>query len=244
MLKTLLHTFRSFAVVATHSSYIACEVPAACVRVFREAEAGRPHISPPPMDTCGADLGMIANCVFDDLLESKPFEQWLLELAQSAGGFENFARRFSTSLPPEAMMFVRNAIADSEVIKPRRSNNGQANSRREGRRNNHHELLTSLDPVSINDPMLEASLDDAFKIYESAGPTLSTLRLSPPIIVAYNAAMISLYGKRRGASAALYKGIRGLETRACSYCGKPGDPGTLDHLLNKVEFPEFSLFSK
>lgn len=39
------------------------------------------------------------------------------------------------------------------------------------------------------------------------------------------------------------KAVRAVSPDGCPYCGKPGPPQTLDHVLPRVNFPEFSLFA-
>ena len=78
LLKKVLKSFNSKAILATHSLSIAREVPAKCVHVFRETQDGV-SIDHPPFETFGGDMQRISSYVFGDNAQSKPFENWLNE---------------------------------------------------------------------------------------------------------------------------------------------------------------------
>lgn len=76
MLKAILHSFNSRAVLATHSVSIVREVPSDCVHVMERAR-DQLIIKKPPFQTFGGDVQRIASYVFGDTSTSKPFEAWI-----------------------------------------------------------------------------------------------------------------------------------------------------------------------
>lgn len=81
MLKQLLRTYGSKALVATHSVVTVREVPSRCVHVFDNTDDGL-RISNPPFETFGGDVQRISSYVFGDRSVSKPHEAWLKGLLQ------------------------------------------------------------------------------------------------------------------------------------------------------------------
>jgi len=112
MLSTLLQLFESYAVVATHSTFVAREFPARNVRVFQQADRNRVLVSIPDIETFGADLSEIANLVFDNITVEKPYEQWLKTLVAGETSFESLKSRYGEYLNAESLTFLRNALAD------------------------------------------------------------------------------------------------------------------------------------
>lgn len=78
MLKRILSTFNSKALLATHSEVTVREIPAQCVHVFEKTERGL-VIKNPPFQTFGGDVQRISSYVFGDSSTSKPFERWVRE---------------------------------------------------------------------------------------------------------------------------------------------------------------------
>lgn len=76
MLKQILHSFNSKAILATHSLVTVREVPADCVHVLERTEDGL-AVKRPPFQTFGGDVQRISSYVFGDHSVSKPFEKWL-----------------------------------------------------------------------------------------------------------------------------------------------------------------------
>lgn len=76
MLKRILSTFNSKALLATHSEVTVREIPAQCVHVFEKARHGL-VIKNPPFQTFGGDVQRISSYVFGDSSTSKPFERWV-----------------------------------------------------------------------------------------------------------------------------------------------------------------------
>lgn len=78
MLKQILHSFNSRAILATHSLSTVREIPADCVHVMERTDDGL-VIKTPPFQTFGGDVQRIASYVFGDKTVSKPFEHWIQE---------------------------------------------------------------------------------------------------------------------------------------------------------------------
>ncbi|MEB1609674.1 AAA family ATPase [Xanthomonas campestris pv. campestris] len=78
MLKRILSTFNSKALLATHSEVTVREIPAQCVHVFEKTQHGL-VIKNPPFQTFGGDVQRISSYVFGDSNTSKPFERWVKE---------------------------------------------------------------------------------------------------------------------------------------------------------------------
>lgn len=85
MLKSILKRYDSKAIIATHSLVVVREVPRDCVHVFEPTEDGL-LIKQPPFQTFGGDIQRISSYVFGDNSISKPFERWIEDAAEAAGG--------------------------------------------------------------------------------------------------------------------------------------------------------------
>jgi ABC-type cobalamin/Fe3+-siderophores transport system ATPase subunit len=75
-LKVVLETFKSKAIIATHSLSIVREIPSKCVHIYRDEGNGL-EIVPPPFQTFGADVQRISSYVFGDKSVTKPSDNWL-----------------------------------------------------------------------------------------------------------------------------------------------------------------------
>lgn len=79
MLKKLLKAFKSFAVIATHSSIITREVDREAVKILKR-QGDYTTITLPSIQTYGSDIESIISEVFEDDLESKIYEKVIDEL--------------------------------------------------------------------------------------------------------------------------------------------------------------------
>ena len=84
MLKQILRTYNSKALLATHSVVTVREVPSSCVHVFERTDEGL-LIKTPPFETFGGDFQRISTYVFGDRGISKPHETWLRDLLKTHG---------------------------------------------------------------------------------------------------------------------------------------------------------------
>lgn len=76
MLKDILESYHSKALLATHSLETVRELPRDCVHVFDKTDDGL-FIKHPPFETFGGDIQRISSYVFGDKSISKPFEAWI-----------------------------------------------------------------------------------------------------------------------------------------------------------------------
>lgn len=108
MLKQILRTYGSKALLATHSVVTVREVPSRCVHVLERTDDGI-IIKTPPFETFGGDVQRIASYVFGDRAISKPFEDWLRDLLKSHGTAEDVIAALGTELNEE-MIIQLNAM--------------------------------------------------------------------------------------------------------------------------------------
>lgn len=87
MLKKILDSFNSKALLATHSLVTVREVPSDCVHVLARTKDGL-SIRTPPFQTFGGDMQRISSYVFGDSEASKPFERWIEEQLEELGSAE------------------------------------------------------------------------------------------------------------------------------------------------------------
>ena len=114
MLLTLLDTFESYAIIATHSALLAREVPSRNVTILRHGNPVSPIISRPNIETFGADLTQISNEAFDDVLVKKPFETWLNDLIGKGKArditFKDLIEEYGSILNMESLAYLRNLL--------------------------------------------------------------------------------------------------------------------------------------
>lgn len=108
MLKQLLRSYGSKALVATHSVVTVREVPSRCVHVFENTDDGL-RISNPPFETFGGDVQRISSYVFGDRSVSKPHESWLKDLLLQYGTAEAVIEELDEDLNEE-MIIQLNAM--------------------------------------------------------------------------------------------------------------------------------------
>ena len=105
-LKRLLVHFKSYAIVATHSTLIAREVPSSQIRILAR-DAGFGWSRMPKMQTLGADITAIADEVFGDVSIESEYEREVLTLADGVGTFEDFELRYGEILSRALLFLVR-----------------------------------------------------------------------------------------------------------------------------------------
>ena len=76
MLKSILASYNSKALIATHSIVTVREIPRDCVHVLESTSEGV-VVKSPPFETFGGDVQRISSYVFGDKAISKPYEEWL-----------------------------------------------------------------------------------------------------------------------------------------------------------------------
>jgi len=106
MLKEILASFNSKALLATHSEVIVREVPADCVHVFLRTDDGL-VISKPPFQTFGGDIQRISSYVFGDNVVSKPFEKWLKRKYRELGSADALIEAMGDDLNEELIVQIK-----------------------------------------------------------------------------------------------------------------------------------------
>ncbi|MEY2251614.1 ATP-binding protein [Comamonas sediminis] len=106
MLKEILASFNSKALLATHSEVIVREVPADCVHVFQRTDDGL-VISNPPFQTFGGDIQRISSYVFGDNVVSKPFEKWLKQKYRELGSADALIEAMGDDLNEELIVQIK-----------------------------------------------------------------------------------------------------------------------------------------
>lgn len=106
MLKEILASFNSKALLATHSEVIVREVPADCVHVFQRTNDGL-VVSNPPFQTFGGDIQRISSYVFGDNVVSKPFEKWLREKYHEFSSADAFIEAMGDDLNEELIVQIK-----------------------------------------------------------------------------------------------------------------------------------------
>lgn len=107
MLKQILHSFNSKAILATHSLSTVREIPADCVHVMERTDDGL-VIKTPPFQTFGGDVQRIASYVFGDKSVSKPFERWIREqLKENDNSAEDLIAALGDEVNEELIIQIR-----------------------------------------------------------------------------------------------------------------------------------------
>ncbi|WP_338586228.1 ATP-binding protein [Pseudomonas sp. MAG733B] len=105
MLKDVLKSYRSKALLATHSLVTVRELPRSCVHVF-EKEEGELFVNHPPFETFGGDIQRISSYVFGDKSVSKPFEAWIRQQIQEFGTAESLIEALGDDINEEMIIQI------------------------------------------------------------------------------------------------------------------------------------------
>jgi len=110
MLHNLLKFFESFAIIATHSVFIARESPDDKVILLRQTETGETIVTEPTIRTFGGDIDAIANYVFDDYRRPKSYEETLNTIASEGLNYEEVANKYEGTLGVESLSYIRQRL--------------------------------------------------------------------------------------------------------------------------------------
>lgn len=105
LLKELLDIYTSCAIIATHSSVVAREVPQDYITVLKKVNK-KIKISRPPFETFGGDIERINSYVFFDKDIEKPFEKWLQKLVNDAGSAKKAIKKYGDQLNEESIILM------------------------------------------------------------------------------------------------------------------------------------------
>jgi ABC-type cobalamin/Fe3+-siderophores transport system ATPase subunit len=110
MIRTILELFESYAVVATHSVFVAREIPERCVWVLKEADDGDVIATRAQINTYGGDLNLIADYVFNNVASRKSFESELDRLADETPDFTAICEKYGSRLGFDALSYLRQKL--------------------------------------------------------------------------------------------------------------------------------------
>jgi AAA domain, putative AbiEii toxin, Type IV TA system len=105
MLKSILVSYGSKALVATHSLVTVREIPRDCVHVFEQTDEGL-VIKTPPFETFGGDVQRISSYVFGDKALSKPYEDWVREKLEEHGSAKNLIEALGEDINEELIIQI------------------------------------------------------------------------------------------------------------------------------------------
>jgi ABC-type Mn2+/Zn2+ transport system ATPase subunit len=105
MLKEILTSYRSKALLATHSLVTVRELPRDCVHVYDKTEHGL-FINHPPFETFGGDIQRISSYAFGDKSVSKPFETWIKSMLEKYGSAEELIKALGENINEEMIVQI------------------------------------------------------------------------------------------------------------------------------------------
>lgn len=105
MLKDILASYGSKALLATHSLVTVRELPRSCVHVFEKTDDGL-FIKHPPFETFGGDIQRISSYVFGDRSVSKPFEAWIRDKLDEFDSPENLIAALGDDINEEMIIQI------------------------------------------------------------------------------------------------------------------------------------------
>ncbi|WP_368030751.1 AAA family ATPase [Arcobacter sp. s6] len=110
ILNAILEKFNSYAIIATHSSIIAREIPTKFINmIVLDEDKDIVEIQKPVMKSFGASITDITNYIFDDVFyENKPYSKWLekqvSEYKKQLKDFEEFKKDYQEILSYELLL--------------------------------------------------------------------------------------------------------------------------------------------
>ncbi|MDY6922622.1 MAG: AAA family ATPase [Pseudomonadota bacterium] len=113
MLKEILASLSSKALLATHSEVTVRETPRDCVHVFQRTDEGI-LVHSPPFQTFAGDIQRISSYVFGDRGAAKPYEAWIRAQLGTYGGADQLLAALGEDVNEELIMRIRAAEAGRE----------------------------------------------------------------------------------------------------------------------------------
>ena len=111
MLKGILASLSSKALMATHSEVVVRETPSDCVHVFQRTDDGSIRIDSPPFQTFAGDIQRISSYVFGDRTASKPYEAWIMDKLQAFGSADALLAALGRNVNEELVIRIRAVAA-------------------------------------------------------------------------------------------------------------------------------------
>lgn len=106
----------------------------------------------------------------------------------------------------------------------------------------HKKVLAARKP-NLDKPEVVAALTERFEQYHRAVPEFRELPPRGSALVPHLDALHGLYESTTEAAETIRKVVDAGRPKRCPYCGRPGTPPTLDHILPRSKYQEFSLFA-
>ncbi|SOC28126.1 ATP-binding protein [Thalassospira xiamenensis] len=103
MLKQILSSFSSKAIIATHSLVTVREIPKNCVHVFTRTDDGL-EINNPPFQTFSGDIQRISSYVFGDKSISKPYKHWIKKQIKNNSDIDSLLEQLKGELNEELII--------------------------------------------------------------------------------------------------------------------------------------------
>lgn len=104
ILKSILETHKSYAIIATHSAIMTREIPDKFVHVISVQNTKDIAINKPIMKTFGSNIGDITNYIFDDVFqEEKPYLEWLKKQKEHYADYQEFYNQIGKNLSYEIL---------------------------------------------------------------------------------------------------------------------------------------------
>lgn len=116
MLKHLLATRKSYAIIATHSSVMAREIRHDAVTILRH-EHGRTHASSPGFETFGESVDKIIGSAFDDYRVKKPYEETLDRAIENYDSIDQALAAIAPRVGNDALAYVAASFAKHDEIR-------------------------------------------------------------------------------------------------------------------------------
>ncbi|MCS0505151.1 ATP-binding protein [Ancylobacter mangrovi] len=110
MLKGILASLTSKALMATHSEVVVRETPRDCVHVFQRTDDGI-RIDTPPFQTFAGDIQRISSYVFGDRTAAKPYEAWIREQLSQYPSADALLAALGTDVNEELVIRIRAVAA-------------------------------------------------------------------------------------------------------------------------------------
>lgn len=111
MLKGILASLSSKALMATHSEVVVRETPSDCVHVLQRMNDGGIRIDSPPFQTFAGDIQRISSYVFGDRTASKPYEMWIRDQLQAYGSPDALLAALGADVNEELVIRIRAVAA-------------------------------------------------------------------------------------------------------------------------------------
>lgn len=105
MLKSILASYNSKALIATHSIVTVREIPRDCVHVLEKTPDGV-VIKNPPFETFGGDVQRISSYVFGDKAVSKPYEDWIRIKLEEYGSAASLIEALGSDINEELIIEI------------------------------------------------------------------------------------------------------------------------------------------